>query len=77
MGSSVPLLKALCIGQFTVVQLLLVLKSYFSFDVVIPPADTVTLPLVLIGAPVVLKISALPPEVERTKFVLLPEPTVY
>ena len=64
-GSSVPLLKALCIGHVTVVQLFEVTLS-FSFDVSIPPAETVTLPLVLMGAPVVLKISALPPEDDLT-----------
>ena len=50
---------------------------YCSFEVSIPPAAMVTLLLVLIGAPVVFRRSIVPPELDLTKFVLLPFPTVY
>ena len=75
-GSSVVLANALCIGQLIDVQFLTDVM-YCSFEVSMPPAAIVTLLLVLIGAPVVFIRSIVPPELDRTKFVLLPLPTVY
>ena len=75
-GSSVPLVKDLCIAQATEVQFLTEVM-YRSFEVSMPPAEMTTFPLVLIGAPVVFKIrSATPPELDLTKLVLFPLPTV-
>ena len=75
-AGSVVLVKALCIGQLIEFQFLTEL-TYCSLEVRIPPAAIVTLLLVLIGAPVVLRRSIVPPELDRIKFVLLPLPTVY
>ena len=51
---------------------------YYSLEVSIEPlVEIVTLLLVLIGAPAVFKRSIEPLELDRTKFVLLPLPTVY
>ena len=77
MLGSVVLLKDLCMGHVIEVQLVMFEYLYCSFEVSIPPAAMVTLLLVLIGAPVVFKISYRPPELDRTKLVLLPPPTVY
>jgi len=49
---------------------------YCSFDVNIPP-ETVTLPLVFMGVPVVSFRSIVPAELDLTKLVELPAPTVY
>ena len=70
------LANALCMGQLIEVQFFTEV-IYCSFDVSMPPAALMLLLLVLIGAPVVFIKSVVPNELDRTKFVLLPFPTVY